>query len=204
MIAASDLIDRSDFYEPLQKKAETLPERKYHRIGDVAKFIGVETHVLRYWETQFAQVRPKKSSSGHRLYRTQDVYYLLLIHALLHLHRFTIIGAKRVLKDGRLFSRLNGEEIQTSGKPSVMVEQQSMTSEVGNKDTLKQAPLFAAPKQEAPVISRNDSQPEQRRAPVGTSFWRDIEALQKETEKILDDVREVSIRLREKNGPRIS
>ena len=75
-----------------------LPEKKYFKIGEVAKLVGVEPHVLRYWETQFSQVRPQKSRSGHRQYRRRDVETLLAIRELLHVQGFTIAGARRALR----------------------------------------------------------------------------------------------------------
>ncbi len=77
-----------------------LPERKYFRIGEVAEIVGVEPHVLRYWETQFSQLRPHKARSGHRLYRRREVETLLVIKDLLHVQRFTIAGARLALRQG--------------------------------------------------------------------------------------------------------
>jgi DNA-binding transcriptional MerR regulator len=76
-----------------------LPEKKYFKIGEVAHLVGVEPHVLRYWQTQFTQVRPHKSRSGHRLYRRKDVETLLAIKELLHVQRFTIAGARQALRN---------------------------------------------------------------------------------------------------------
>lgn len=76
-----------------------LPDKKYFKIGEVAHLVGVEPHVLRYWQTQFPQVRPHKSRSGHRLYRRKDVETLLAIKELLHVQRFTIAGARQALKN---------------------------------------------------------------------------------------------------------
>jgi DNA-binding transcriptional MerR regulator len=75
-----------------------LPEKKYFKIGEVASLVGVEPHVLRYWETQFPQVRPHKARSGHRLYRRREVEVLLVIKELLHVQRFTIAGARQALR----------------------------------------------------------------------------------------------------------
>lgn len=75
-----------------------LPDKKYFKIGEVADLVGVEPHVLRYWETQFPQVRPHKARSGHRLYRRKDVETLLAIRDLLHVQRFTIAGARLALR----------------------------------------------------------------------------------------------------------
>jgi DNA-binding transcriptional MerR regulator len=75
-----------------------LPDKKYFKIGEVANLVGVEPHVLRYWQTQFPQVRPQKSRSGHRLYRRKDVETLLAVRELLHVQRFTIAGARQALR----------------------------------------------------------------------------------------------------------
>lgn len=75
-----------------------LPDKKYFKIGEVADLVGVEPHVLRYWETQFPQVRPNKARSGHRLYRRREVEALLVIRELLHVRRFTIAGARQALR----------------------------------------------------------------------------------------------------------
>jgi DNA-binding transcriptional MerR regulator len=80
------------------RPAIALPERKYFKIGEVAELVGVEPHVLRYWETQFSQLRPHKARSGHRLYRRREVETLLVIKDLLHIQRFTIAGARQALR----------------------------------------------------------------------------------------------------------
>ncbi len=79
-----------------------LPDKLYFRIGEVAKLVGVKPYVLRYWETEFSIIRPGKTRARHRLYRRKDVESLLEIRRLLHTERYTIEGAKRRLRDGRL------------------------------------------------------------------------------------------------------
>jgi DNA-binding transcriptional MerR regulator len=76
-----------------------LPDRLYFRIGEVADLVGVEAHVLRYWETEF-RLRPHRSSSGQRLYRKQEVAKFLRVRQLLHEEGFTIAGARKVLLEG--------------------------------------------------------------------------------------------------------
>lgn len=78
--------------------APELPDKLYFKIGEVAKLVGVKPYVLRYWETEFAMIRPGKTRSQHRLYRRRDVETLLEIKRLLHHERYTIEGAKRRLK----------------------------------------------------------------------------------------------------------
>jgi DNA-binding transcriptional MerR regulator len=75
-------------------------EKLYYRIGEVSHIVGVEPHVLRYWETEFRSVRPQKSARGQRIYSRRDVDTLLKVKELLYGHRFTIAGAKQKLREG--------------------------------------------------------------------------------------------------------
>lgn len=75
-----------------------LPDRKYFKIGEASNLLGVKPHVLRYWETEFPQIRPYKSRSGQRLYRRRDVEALQHIQKLLHQERYTIAGARQALR----------------------------------------------------------------------------------------------------------
>jgi DNA-binding transcriptional MerR regulator len=76
-----------------------LPNKLYFRIGEVARIVGVKPYVLRYWETEFAVLKPGKTPSRHRLYRRRDVELLLEIKHLLYEEGFTIAGAKKRLKE---------------------------------------------------------------------------------------------------------
>ncbi len=71
----------------------------YFRIGEVAEIVGVEPHVLRYWETEFRSIRPQKSSKGQRIYSRRDVEKLLNVKELLYTQGFTIAGARKRLRD---------------------------------------------------------------------------------------------------------
>lgn len=75
-----------------------IPDKLYFRIGDVSKLAGVKAFVLRYWETEFPQLAPKKSGTGQRLYRRKDVETVLEIKRLLYDERFTIEGARNYLQ----------------------------------------------------------------------------------------------------------
>lgn len=66
-------------------------------IGEVADLLGVQSHVLRFWETQFTQIHPQKQRGGRRYYRPEDVEMLQYIQRLLHQEGFTIEGAKKKL-----------------------------------------------------------------------------------------------------------
>jgi DNA-binding transcriptional MerR regulator len=75
-----------------------IPDKQYFRIGEVAKIAQVEPYVLRFWESEFSQLRPAKSKSGQRLYARKDVALALRIRDLLYEEGFTISGARRALR----------------------------------------------------------------------------------------------------------
>jgi DNA-binding transcriptional MerR regulator len=74
-----------------------IPDKLYFRIGEVSRLAGVKPFVLRYWESEFPMLGPKKSGTGHRLYRRKDVEMVLEIKRLLYDERFTIEGARNLL-----------------------------------------------------------------------------------------------------------
>ncbi|MGA2001682.1 MAG: MerR family transcriptional regulator [Bryobacteraceae bacterium] len=82
----------------LQSGSPEIPDKLYFKIGEVSVLLGVEPYVLRYWETEFPALSPKKSGTGHRLYRRKDVELLLRIKHLLYEKRFTIEGARQSLQ----------------------------------------------------------------------------------------------------------
>jgi DNA-binding transcriptional MerR regulator len=75
-----------------------LPPKLFFRIGEVAGVVGVEPHVLRYWEREFRSIRPTKSAKGQRVYSRKDVENLLRVRDLLYRDGFTIAGAKKKLQ----------------------------------------------------------------------------------------------------------
>src|SRR5438105_15281762 len=83
-----------------------IPNKLYFRIGEVADICDLPTYVLRFWETEFPQLKPGKSSTGQRMYRRRDVENVLRIRQLLYEDGFTIAGARQLLR----------QEIKTNGK----------------------------------------------------------------------------------------
>ncbi len=81
--------------------SQHIPDKVYFRIGEVSDLVGVDPHVLRYWESEFAMIKPFRGKSKQRLYRRQDVEHLLQIKTLLHDEGYTISGAKKLLKTTR-------------------------------------------------------------------------------------------------------
>jgi DNA-binding transcriptional MerR regulator len=84
----------------IEEPREEIPDKLYFRIGEVSRLAGIKPYVLRFWETEFPGLGPKKSGTGHRLYRRKDVELVLEIKRLLYDKRFTIEGARKAL-DGR-------------------------------------------------------------------------------------------------------
>ena len=85
----------------LQKDLTTIPDKMAFKIGEVADLVGVKSHVLRYWETEFSGLSPKKSPQGQRMYARKDVETLLMIKKLLYRDRYSIEGARGALKKMR-------------------------------------------------------------------------------------------------------
>jgi DNA-binding transcriptional MerR regulator len=94
-----------------------IPDKLYFKIGEVSELLGVEPYVLRYWETEFPVLQPKKSGTGHRLYRRKDVELLLRIKHLLKEKRYTIEGARQTLQ-----SETRMPKASRAQKPRVQAE----------------------------------------------------------------------------------
>jgi len=83
---------------PTAAPKQEIPDKLYFRIGDVSRLAAVKPYVLRYWETEFPAIAPKKSGTGQRLYRRKDVELILEIKYLLYEKRFTIEGARKAIE----------------------------------------------------------------------------------------------------------
>jgi DNA-binding transcriptional MerR regulator len=81
----------------LEERRPEIPDKLYFRIGEVSRLAGIKPYVLRFWETEFSTLGPKKSGKGHRLYRRKDVELVLEIKRLLYDKRYTIEGARKFL-----------------------------------------------------------------------------------------------------------
>ncbi len=92
-----------------------IPDKLYFKIGQVGEIAGLPTSVIRFWETEFSKINPKRSSSGQRLYRKSDVELILKIKHLLYDKKFTIRGAKNHLgsdTDENKFSSVTIEDLR--------------------------------------------------------------------------------------------
>src|SRR5438128_6200217 len=110
-----------------------IPDKLFFRIGEVSNLLGLEAYVLRYWETEFPSLSPKKSGTGHRLYRRKDVELLLRIKHLLYEKRFTIEGARQSLqseakapKPARVPKRAQAELFSEDPLPEIRRELQDI------------------------------------------------------------------------------
>lgn len=85
--------------DKLLEEINSIPDKMGFKIGDVAEILGIKQYVLRYWETEFEVLRPKKASNNQRMYTRKDVENALLIRKLLHRDRFSIEGARNAMKE---------------------------------------------------------------------------------------------------------
>lgn len=93
-----------------EQPAREIPDRMFFRIGDVSSITGVETHVLRFWETEFPALAPGKTAKGQRQYRRKDVETVLTIKRLLYEEGYTIPGARKALR--------SRERVEDSPRPA--------------------------------------------------------------------------------------
>src|SRR3954451_4575100 len=95
-----------------------IPDRLYFKIGDVARLCGVEPYVLRFWESQFPQLKPNKSGTGQRLYRRREVEMALEIKRLVHGEGYTILGARQALEGAHRPAGTRGQGARKEAGPS--------------------------------------------------------------------------------------
>ena len=82
-------------------KTPPIPDKLFFKIGEVAELVGVEQHVLRYWEEEIESLKPKKNKSGQRLYQKRDIERVFEIKQLLYAEKFTVAGARKKLKQNK-------------------------------------------------------------------------------------------------------
>ena len=93
-------------------------KKLYYSIGEVSEITGLKQYVLRYWETEFSQLRPSKNRAGNRTYRESDLNLINTIQTLLYKKKFTIKGARQYLKDNQANSITTDKVVQLTSKPS--------------------------------------------------------------------------------------
>jgi len=88
-----------------------IPNKLFFKIGEVCELAGLEAYVLRFWETEFPDLAPQKSKTGHRVYRKADVEKVLKIKSLLYERGFTIAGARKQLSQSKPIERPERDRI---------------------------------------------------------------------------------------------
>ncbi len=77
-----------------------VPDKLFYKIGEVSKITGIESYVLRYWETEFPFLKPRKNKSGQRVYVKKDLETILMVKRMLYQERYTIEGVRKRFEDG--------------------------------------------------------------------------------------------------------
>ena len=117
--------------------ANEIPNKASFKIGEVAEFLSLEAYVLRYWETEFEQLKPRKTRSGQRAYSRADVELLVRIKALLYDDMYTIAGARKQLDQGaRRPAESVGESLDAQ---KMMVELSGLRSRSRELETANQS-----------------------------------------------------------------
>jgi len=106
----------------------SFPDKLFYKIGEVSKIVGVEPYVLRYWETEFTFLKPRKNRSGQRVYIKKDVELLLEIKRLLYQERYTIEGVRK---------RLGFDVVQAEVKPDQDVPKKETRQSAGTVELVK-------------------------------------------------------------------
>ncbi|MEM8609112.1 MAG: MerR family transcriptional regulator [Myxococcota bacterium] len=128
-----------------------LPDKLFFKIGEVADIVGVKPHALRYWETEFPALRPKKTRGAHRQYSRKDVELAMLIRQLLHDEGYTIPGARKRIRELGRHQRSSPPEPRAAREVALRAEllglRETLTDLLGQlKDTIEQ-PVGSKPVQ---------------------------------------------------------
>jgi DNA-binding transcriptional MerR regulator len=108
----------------LPKSEVPIPDKLFYKIGEVSRIVGVEPYVLRYWETEFPFLKPRKNKSGQRVYIKKDVEFLLYIKRLLYQERYTIEGVRKRIGGTSIRAVDHDPEVKTAEtrKPPKTIE----------------------------------------------------------------------------------
>ncbi|MGA2350610.1 MAG: MerR family transcriptional regulator [Terracidiphilus sp.] len=156
-----------------------IPDRLYFKIGDVARICQLETYVLRFWETQFPQLKPNKSGTGQRLYRRRDVELALRIKHLVHTEGYTLAGARQALEQEKSLTRRR-TNVQVAPQSDLQPDPQSrlpLVADDASPSDSGQTPEAVASvitqaraelREIASLLAAPDPQPSRRRARLAT------------------------------------
>lgn len=113
------MTDKHEQEKPTSLSA-TLATKPFFKIGEVAKLVGVKPHVLRYWESEFPTLKPKKNPSGQRIYARVDIEAIVEIQNLLYNERYTISGARKMLTRQQALDSLDVDNRRTASLPQAL------------------------------------------------------------------------------------
>src|SRR5208337_669923 len=154
---------------PLSQKrvpdSPAIPDRLYFKIGDVARICEVETYVLRFWETQFPQLSPRKSGTGQRLYRRRDVELVIKIKQLVHAEGYTLSGARQALEQAHT-RKTSPPQSRRDPNSRLPLSSASAQSQLDSAATIVHA--RAELREIAGLLASPEPQPPRRRARVTT------------------------------------
>lgn len=125
--------------------ASQISDKPFFRIGEVARAVGVEPHVLRYWEREFRGIKPQKSSRGQRVYSKRDLDLLVQVRELLYAQGFTIAGAKKKLSRKGMAESAEAELTSAATTQLPAVAQPQALSRLAAKAQSQGLPSPAAP-----------------------------------------------------------
>lgn len=108
--------------ESIVKTQKQFPDKLFYKIGEVSRIAGVEPYVLRYWETEFSFLRPRKNRSGQRVYVKKDVELVLQIKMLLYEDRYTIDGVRKKFGEREPVRQAQEQAAQSSPNEIVIIE----------------------------------------------------------------------------------
>ncbi len=133
-------------------------DRLFFKIGDVSSIAEIEPHVLRYWESEFAFLNPRKNKTGQRVYTRKDLELVLNIKSLLYKEKYTIAGVKK--KYGENSAKKNAVSIQTIKGVKKRLKEilNTLNSKPVKKSPVKSSPVRRKPAKKAAVKKDNDSQ----------------------------------------------
>ena len=146
-------------------------KKLYYSISEVSKITELEQYVLRYWETEFEQLKPAKNLAGNRIYTNKDIKLILYIKRLLRDEKYTIEGAKKLLKTYNF-----KDEQQDEQKPS---EKRKFSPQYYHKEhkPSKELSLF-----------NSDSKADENQEPGKTEIKRDLKELRNFLSELLEDI----------------
>ncbi len=104
------------------KADKAYPDKLFYKIGEVSKIAGIEPYVLRYWESEFQFLKPRKSKSGQRIYVKKDLSLIFQIRDLLYKERYTIEGVRKRLGDGNMNRKLSAPRKEVPSAPKSSIE----------------------------------------------------------------------------------